>query len=63
MKKCIVCKHETESDTATCPKCGEASFGLPYALPEAVLSAADFDEAIEELSHPFAAPRKGKRTK
>ena len=49
MKKCVVCKSESASEAATCPKCGESSWGLPYEAP-----------TNEE---PAPEPKKGKRGK
>lgn len=53
MKKCIVCKHETKRDTATCPKCGEDSFGLPYPIlgqGQAGESDPEFNEVAKRNS-------------
>lgn len=30
-KKCIACGHEASANVKSCPKCGEASWGIPFS--------------------------------
>jgi predicted nucleic acid-binding Zn-ribbon protein len=59
MKKCLLCGHTVEDKTATCPKCGEATWAaLPKQDEEKDGQEGDGEDkqAEEDVSPPEPEP-------